>query len=164
MIPQIKKILYATDLSKNSIYAFYYAVDVAKRHDAEILILNVIEPIPGTTYGRFRDKLHHDQHEVSMEMIKNRIEKFCTKVQERENLACGSLVTKILVQIGDPIDEILKAADQERCDMIVLGNHGKGFLAQTFLGSVSRSVLDRSKKPVFLIPLPSEETSVWDEI
>ena len=31
MIPQIKKILYATDLSKNSAYAFYYAVDMAKK-------------------------------------------------------------------------------------------------------------------------------------
>ena len=45
MIPQIKKILYATDLSKNSEYAFYYAVDMAKKHDAEIIILHAIEPI-----------------------------------------------------------------------------------------------------------------------
>lgn len=164
MIPQIKKILYATDLSKNSIYAFYYAVDIAKKHDAEIVILNVIEPIPARTYGRFREKLHHDQHETSMEMIRNRLEKFCKKVEERDNLPCMTLVTKILVQIGDPIEEILKVADQEGCDLIVLGNHGKGFLAQTFLGSVSRTVLDRAKKPVFLIPLPSEETSVWDDI
>ena len=164
MIPQIKKILYATDLSKNSIYAFYYAVDIAKRYDAEILILNVIEPIPARTYGRFRDKLHHDQHETSLEMIRNRLEKFCKKMDERDNLACLPLVTKILVQIGDPIEEILKIAEQEECDLIVLGNHGKGFLAQTFLGSVSRTVMDKAKKPVFLIPLPSEEISAWDDI
>ena len=45
-IPQIKKILYATDLSKNSSYAFLYAIDVAKKHDARIIILCVVEPIP----------------------------------------------------------------------------------------------------------------------
>ncbi len=45
MIPQIKKILYATDLSKNSSYAFLYAIDMAKRHDARIIILHSIEPI-----------------------------------------------------------------------------------------------------------------------
>jgi len=43
MIPEIKKILYATDLSKNSSYAFLYAVDMAKRHNARIVILHSIE-------------------------------------------------------------------------------------------------------------------------
>ena len=45
MIPQINKILYGTDLSKNSAYAFLYAVDMAKRHNASIVILHTIEPI-----------------------------------------------------------------------------------------------------------------------
>jgi len=40
MIPPIKKILYATDLSKNSAYAFFYAVDMAKNHNASIVILH----------------------------------------------------------------------------------------------------------------------------
>lgn len=164
MIPHFKKILYATDLSKNSIYAFYYAVDMAKKYDAEIFILHVIEPISASAYGGRTVKLHHDQHEASITVIKNRLQKFCNKVEEKENLACVALVAKILVQIGDPAQEILKAADQEGCDLIVLGNHGKGFLERALLGSVSRSVMDRAKRPVFLIPLPSEETSVWDEI
>ena len=46
MIPQIKKILYATDLSKNSSYAFLYATDMAKRHDATIVILHALESFP----------------------------------------------------------------------------------------------------------------------
>ena len=163
MIPQIKKILYATDLSKNSEYAFYYAVDMAKKHDAEITILHTVEPISARAFGTQTDKAEHSRHEVSMEVIRNRLQKFCEKVEEKNNLACVSLVAKILVQVGYPPEEILKAADEEGCDLIVLGNHGKGFLRQTFLGSVSRSVLDRSRKPVFIIPLPSETTSLGDE-
>jgi nucleotide-binding universal stress UspA family protein len=46
MIPQIKRILYATDLSKNSSYAFLYATNMAKKYGAEIVILHVIEPVP----------------------------------------------------------------------------------------------------------------------
>ena len=46
MIPEIKKILYATDLSKNSSYAFLYAGDMAKRHNARIVILHSVEPVP----------------------------------------------------------------------------------------------------------------------
>jgi nucleotide-binding universal stress UspA family protein len=46
MVTQIKKILYATDLSKNSSYAFLYGTDMAKRHHARIVILHAIEPMP----------------------------------------------------------------------------------------------------------------------
>jgi len=164
MIPQIKKILYATDLSKNSAYAFYYAVDTAKKHDAEIIILHAMDPISARAFGTLTDKVQHSQHEVSTEVIRNRIQKFCEKVEEKSSLACVTLVTKILVQVGYPPEEILKAADEERCDVIVLGSHGKGFLRQTFLGSVSGSVLARTRKPVFIVPLPSERTSIWAEM
>jgi nucleotide-binding universal stress UspA family protein len=164
MIPPIKKILYATDLGKNSIYAFYYAVDMAKKYGAEICILHVIEPIPESTYGSGTEKLYRDQHEASVAVIQNRIRKFCSHVEEEKNLACVALVAKILVTVGNPAREILKAAEQEGCQVIVLGDHAKGFLSQAFLGSVSRSVMDDAKKPVFLIPLPSDETSVWGEM
>jgi nucleotide-binding universal stress UspA family protein len=42
------------------------------------------------------------------------------------------------------MEEILKVADEERCDVIILGSHGKGVLTQTFLGSVAGSVLERT--------------------
>jgi nucleotide-binding universal stress UspA family protein len=58
------------------------------------------------------------------------------------------------------VEEILKVADEEGCDVIVLGTHGKGFLKQTFLGSVSNSVLLRTRKPVLTVPLPSENTDI----
>jgi nucleotide-binding universal stress UspA family protein len=164
MIPQIKKILYATDLSKNSAYAFYYAVDMAKKHDAKIIFLHAIEPIPASAYGTYTDKLERGEQEASMEVIRNRLRNFCEKAEEKDNLACLALVSRIVVRVGYPVEEILKAADEEGCDVIVLGNHGKGFLQQTFLGSISRSVLDRTRKPVFIVPLPPEEVSFWDEM
>ena len=164
MIPQIKKILYATDLSKNSEYAFYYAVEMAKRHDAEIVFLHAIEPIRVSAYGSLTDKLEHDQQKASQEVIRNRLQKFCKKVEEKNSLACVKLVAKFVVEVGYPAEEILKATDQEGCDLIVLGSHGKGFLQHAFLGCVSHSVLERARKPVLIIPLPSERTSIWDEM
>ncbi len=75
------------------------------------------------------------------------------------------ILSKILVPVGHPVEEILKTPDEESCNAIVLGTHGKGFLRQTFLGSVGGSVLERTRKPVFIIPLPSEKTTIeWDEI
>ena len=66
---------------------------------------------------------------------------------------------------GHPPEEILNTANEEGCDAIVLGTHGKGFLAHSFLGSVSKAVLHRTRKPIFVIPLPSEKTTLdWDKV
>lgn len=170
MIPQIKRILYTTDLSKNSAYAFQYAVDLAQRHDATVVILHVIEPIPPmvkhyvSVYvdeSRWEEKIRIDQ-ELTIERIKNRLQEFC-KREAASGCACLSLVSEILVRSGHAVEEILKAADAEKCDLIILGTHGKGFLRETFLGSVARSTLDRTRKPVFIIPLPHGKTDVTFE-
>jgi nucleotide-binding universal stress UspA family protein len=58
------------------------------------------------------------------------------------------------------VDEILNTANAKECDVIVLGTHGKGWLKHTFLGSVAASVLDRTRKPVFVIPLPSQQATI----
>jgi nucleotide-binding universal stress UspA family protein len=170
MIPEIKKILYATDLSKNSSYAFFYAVDMARRHNARIVILHSIElgrqmAYAGSRIEGMMVKAKKQEQEMDLEEIKKGIQEFCKRIETQFCFPCVELVSKILVPLGHPVEEILKAADEEGCDMIVLGTHGKGFLTQTFLGSVAGSVLERSRKPVFVIPLPSEKTNMdWDNI
>jgi len=53
---------------------------------------------------------------------------------------------------------------EEGWDAIVLGTHEKKFLRHTFLGSVAEDVLERTRKSVFIIPLPSEKTNIdWDK-
>ena len=49
MTPSIQKILYSTDMSENSRRAFDYAVSLAGRYDAEIVILHVIELLSNST-------------------------------------------------------------------------------------------------------------------
>ena len=162
---KIKKILYATDLSKNSSFAFLYATDMARRHDAKIVMLHAIEPIPAyaAAYTGITDELKRKQQEETVEEIKTRLGDFCQKAEAEIGPPCADLVSKILVPRGHPPEEILNAADKEGCEVIILGTHGKGFLAHTFLGSVSSAVLNRTQKPVFIIPLPSEKTTLeWD--
>lgn len=167
MIPQIRKILYATDLSKNSAYAYRYAMSMAEKYGAEVAILHVIEPIPPMVKHyvkgfvdeiNWEEKIKYEQ-EMAAERIKKRLEEFCKK-ESQDAPQCLALVSTILVRPGHPVEEILKAADEQQCDTIVLGTHGKGFLKHTFLGSVARSVLDRARKPVFIIPLPHDEAGL----
>jgi nucleotide-binding universal stress UspA family protein len=172
MVPEIKKILYATDLSKNSSYAFLYAVDMAKRHNARIVILHSVERVRPMYSEGMTDRVEEmlqrakkQEWETDLEEIKRYLQEFCKKTENQIGFPCLEMVSKILVPIGHPVEEILKAADEEGCDAIVLGTHGKGFLRHTFLGSVAEDVLERTLKPVFIIPLPSEKTKLdWDNM
>ncbi len=158
MIALIKKILFATDLSQNSSHAFQYAVDLAQRHDAEIIVLYAVEPIPQEVrFVGVLQRVEEKEHAEMPERIHQLVQEFCQKAEAKIGPPCVVLVTKILVPRGHPSEEILNAADAEGCDVIVLGTHGKGFLANTFLGSVSHAVLQRTQKPVLVIPLPSEK-------
>ena len=165
MTLKIKKILYATDLSKNSSFAFLYATDMARSHDATIVMLHAIEPIPAyaAAYTGITDELKRKQQEETVDEIRTRLGDFCRKAESQIGPPCVELVSKILVPRGHPPEEILNAAEEEGCDVIVLGTHGKGFLAHAFLGSVSNAVLNRTKKPVFIVPLPPEKKTLdWD--
>ncbi len=162
MIPQIKTILFATDLSKNSAYAFYYAIHMAKRDEAKIVILHAVEPLPHLliSFEDFKHKVAKDRWEDTVKKFKEQIQDISVRVDARMGISSVDLVSKILIRLGHPVEEILKATDEEGCDVIVLGTHGKGFLKQTFLGSVSSSVLIRTRKPVFVVPLPSQNTTI----
>ena len=158
MIPEIKRILFATDLSQNSFHAFQYAIDMARSHDAKIIALHAVEPIPEEVrFVGVLQRIEEKERKEMVEQIQKLIQEFCKKAEAKIGPPCVELVSKILVPRGHPPEEILKAADEEGCDVIVLGTHGKGFLANTFLGSVSNAVLHRTRKPVFIIPLPSEK-------
>jgi nucleotide-binding universal stress UspA family protein len=158
MTPKIKRILFATDLSQNSFHAFLYAVDMARSHDAKIIVLHAVEPIPEEVrFVGVLQRVEEKERKEMVQQIQEFIQEFCKKAEAKIGPPCVVLVSKILVPRGHPPEEILKAADEEDCDVIVLGTHGKGFLANTFLGSVSNAVLHLTRKPAFIIPLPSEK-------
>jgi nucleotide-binding universal stress UspA family protein len=162
MIPQIKKILFATDLSKNSVYAFYYAIHMAKRDEAKIVIMHAVEPIAPmlVNFEDFSHQVVKDRWEETVKKFKERIQDISIKVDTQMGISSVDLVSNILIRLGNPVEEILKVVEEEDCDVIVLGTHGKGFFKQTLLGSVSSSVLIRTQKPVFVIPLPSKNTNL----
>jgi nucleotide-binding universal stress UspA family protein len=70
MIPQIKRILCTTDLSDNSAYVFRYGINSAKKHDAGIIILHVLEPLSATTRALTQSYLNEEQEtKISAEKI-----------------------------------------------------------------------------------------------
>lgn len=163
MIPKIRKVLYATDLSSNSVYAFRYAVNTALMHKARLVILHVIEQLPPHARAIVEMNLSKEQEiqtlkdaiQASIDKVQTRLKNFCT-LELKDNPECENIVSSIVVIEGYPVEEILKKADEYECDIIIIGSHGKGMLSHAFLGSVAEKILKRSRKPVYVIPLPKD--------
>jgi nucleotide-binding universal stress UspA family protein len=171
MIPKIKNILYATDLTKNSSYAFRYAIHSAQKYDGQIYIMHVLEKLTPSEEANMAvfvysylphlqlEKIRQEKRDELNSQINKRLSEFAQR-ELQDDPDTLKRVASIMVVDGDPADEILKKADELNCDVIVMGTHGKGLLSHTFLGSVSEKVLHRTRKPVFIIPIPEENVDI----
>ena len=163
MIPDIKKILYTTDLSETSNFAFSYAIGLANRHDAEITILHVIKDVMPTSENLVTNVLGADKWKELVdrsktdiiEKIRLRLENFCEEIKSTLP-ACPFMVNEVIVKIGNPAEEIMLEVNKNDYDLVVMGAHGHGAIADTVLGSVSKRVLRRCSKPVMVIRLPKK--------
>jgi universal stress protein A len=61
--------------------------------------------------------------------------------------------TKI-IRYGRAHDEIVKCAEEQKADLIVMGTHGRTGLAHLLVGSVTERVVRTSKVPVLTVPQP----------
>ncbi len=161
MIPEIKRILYATDLSESAKHAFTYAATIANRFDAKITVLHVIESISSNTKWQIVEYLGEDRwkeiqknnKQEYIESVKKSLNNFCEEMSSSLT-SCPFLVDEILVQEGIPVEEILKTVHSKNCNLVVMGTHGYGMLADALIGSNARRVVRRCKKPVMVIRLP----------
>jgi nucleotide-binding universal stress UspA family protein len=163
MLPTVKKILYLTDLSKNSAYVFRYAIQLAKTFDAKITILHVVKSIEPAMEIPLLIHIGEDAYQTLIKEkeqeiiagIKSRLQAF-TEKELHDDPKGASRVSAILVYEGDPVAEILEMADKLESDLLVMGDHSKSTLAYTFLGSTAEKVLRRIRRPVLVVPIPKE--------
>ena len=161
MIPDIKKILYTTDFSDNARHAFGYAVSLASRYGAGITFLNVLEDMSPyrdslmiNVLGQDKwDELLRNNREKLLERAKESIKSFCDEVSAQAP-SCPFIADEIVVKIGEPVEEIMELMESSNCDLVVMGAHGHGTFADKFIGSTSRRVLMKCKKPVLIVRLP----------
>jgi len=163
MIPEIKKILYATDLSETARHAYGYAASLANRYGAGVTILHVLEETSPhrdsyvvNVIGEEKwQQLRASNEQRVLETIKSRLQKFCEDAGG-ELPTCPFITEKVMVKIGHPVEEIVGMAHKGDFDLVVMGAHGRGLLEDAMMGSTSRRVLRRCKKPVLVIRLPQK--------
>jgi len=80
---------------------------------------------------------------------------------EAERVAAVKGAPPPLVREGDPAPEILRAAEELRAAMIVMGTHGRRGLSHLFLGSVAERVIRESRVPVLTLRFPDEAAKAF---
>ncbi|HSH70181.1 MAG TPA: universal stress protein [Deferrisomatales bacterium] len=171
MIPEIKRVLFATDLSENSRHAFHYAAAIASRFDADMILIHVMESAPHgaqeqlrALFGEEKWSEMQEEHQQSArdvligkrtdyDLIRRALDRLCTDANEA-SARCSFEAVEVLVTQGKVVERILGAAADKHCDLIVLGAH-KGLLGKTAVGTIAKAVLHGSRVPVVVVPPPA---------
>jgi len=131
-----KTILFPTDFSLASDAALPHAEALAKQAGARLLIVHVEEP--PLAYGG--GELYYGLPEPSSE----RILKMLEEVKPKD----ASVPFTHRLTMGDPAGEIVRIAEDEGAEMIVLGTHGRTGVTRLLMGSVAEAVVRRAPCPV----------------
>jgi nucleotide-binding universal stress UspA family protein len=84
------------------------------------------------------------------------------KLRQLKSHAHGARVETLILE-GDPVDMILRAAEETHSDVIVMGTHGRTGLGRLLLGSVAESVIRKAPCPVLSAkPIPARQKAVED--
>jgi nucleotide-binding universal stress UspA family protein len=166
---QIKKILYATDLSETAVHAFSYAVSLANMYGAGITILHVLAEFPGEQFilnmintDTWEEIKARHYSEARDELIGKRKDRIALKevLQAFSDEANGNgedqtfVTDEILIKPGAPAETIVQTAKERDCDLVVMGTHGHGTIADVLIGSTAKWVVRHSPIPVLVIRLP----------
>ena len=147
----MKKILFPTDFSKTANNAVVYALEMAKFHNAELIVLHVYDlpPVAYEGYPSYVTEVYETIELSNFENFKDEVP-VLRKIAEEHQL--GSIQMSHVLEQGDLIQVIKSLVKKEKIDLIVMGTNGAIGLKETFLGSNAGSVIE--KVPILSLTVP----------
>jgi nucleotide-binding universal stress UspA family protein len=142
----IKTVLYPTDFSDCSRYAFGLATTMARLDKARLIVLHVRQD----TGSRFA------YSEMATYLQPDAYEDWLWKVLARFQVPDEDVTVEHQLLDGNPATEILRVADETGTDLIVMGTHGRTGLKRLVLGSIAECVLRKAHCPVITVQLPRQ--------
>ncbi len=178
MIPNIKKILFITDLTEGSREVFNYAMGIAGAFQGSITMLYVFDESPspvgsspagsiisGLIGKEASDKIKKEREgharkvllgkQTEMPIIRAALEKLGEDAKTAQPAAPHQIaIDDVIVASGKVVDEILAQAKKTECDLVVMGHNDQGFLTQAMLGRrTAKQVFELAGVPVLLVPM-----------
>lgn len=143
-----KHILVATDFTEHCEDVVKKAKDMAEKYQAKLSVIHVVDnlPITDAAYGPiipFEIDMTKDLMEAAKKHLAEQIEKLALTVEHQ------------FLELGSPKLEIIRVADDNEVDLIVLGSHGRHGLA-LLLGSTANGVLHHATCDVLAVRLQDD--------
>lgn len=148
-----ERVLVPLDGSRLAEAVLPFAEKIAGPLDAEILLVRVVEPIPGAVAlasgeTGSAEALLHDQMAAKW---------YLSDLAER--LGQRGLRVRTFVPLGVPDTEIVAVADAEKADLIAMTTHGRSGLGRLVFGSVAEAVLRAASVPVLMFKASAKATA-----
>jgi len=137
---RIGSVLCPVDFSEASRTALHTAARVVRQFNAGLHVLFVEDPLLASAAAGAS---------VSSD-LKEELKQFVVRTPDLDLAAAPALH----VATGDPADEIVRFADREHMDVIVMGTHGRTGVRKAFFGSTAARVLKRATTPLLMVPAP----------
>jgi nucleotide-binding universal stress UspA family protein len=134
-----RTILVAVDGSEHALAALDHAVALAQEQHARLTVMTVMPPVSAAAVAG------------SAAVLPLQEECYSRTLDEAVALIPQDVGVTRLFARGKPAREIARQISEGDYDLVVMGTHGRGRIGDAVVGSVSREVLHRSKKPVLLI-------------
>ncbi|AVL71398.1 hypothetical protein CEQ07_08210 [Oligella urethralis] len=155
---EIKKILYATSLSDKSQQVYEYALQMAIKNNAQIILTHAITPM--SEMGRYyinqylpatvTQKVRQEVEQKIVNEIRTRVENFNAEVFSHLALEEIMPIKKVIAH-GAHSKVILEVAQRENVDVIVMGTEkNRDDISRSY---TTREVLKRAKCPVLVVPV-----------
>lgn len=139
-----KKILFPTDFSHTGDAALTMAASLARDWGAKLIVAHVEEPPLAYGGGEMYYGLPEPRTADLVKMLEEVVPGHAIPCEHR-------LIT------GEPSEAIIRLAEAENVDLIVMGTHGRTGLSRFLMGSVAEAVVRGAKCPVLTLKQPVEE-------
>jgi nucleotide-binding universal stress UspA family protein len=145
-MPTFRRILHPSDFSAASRPAFRKAVELAKSHRAQLLVVHVLSMLPvipdAYVAPNVWDELEQGQRATAQRQLRGLVARA---------RAAGARASGVLIDLGVTHEQIVRFARARRADLIVMGTHGRSGLKRALLGSVASRVLATARCPVLTV-------------
>ncbi len=159
----MKKILYPTDFSSTAENAFIFALQIADHLGASIITVHAFNR-PDISNFNLPDTLREVYDSIDLDEFEN----YEDEVPVLRDIATSNGYYHVpmvhVLEEGTPVSAILRTANKNKADLIVMGTTGAGRMEKFFFGTVAGKVLEEAHCPVVVVPDTAEFDGIIDHI